>query len=219
MENHLEPKQKNTIETLSDCRLDSYIFAENKKVLVAPPKDSNELKTYVSWLVKEGFFPQVLHENSKIISAPLILCGGAGIGKNPKRDELEFKWIEMAISEGQPIIGICKGMQMLTHYFGGTVENLDETLIKSHSSDDFSKKSHKHEVMDLDGTTMIVNSIHHQYCSKIPNNFRVRHVSIGGGYIPESIEDCTNKIWAVQWHPEKYEMENNTYPLCKLSTK
>jgi gamma-glutamyl-gamma-aminobutyrate hydrolase PuuD len=34
--------------------------------------------------------------------------------------------------------------------------------------------------------------------------------------IVEGFEDLENQIWAVQWHPEKMESENNEYPLDKL---
>jgi len=224
MESHLELKLKSTIDTLTRTSTKNCYMTETKiKVLVAPPKGSQELNSYISWLINEGFDPHILNKYSQSIYAPLILCGGADIGKNPERDELEFKWIEMALENGQPIIGICKGMQVLNHYFGGDVKDLDDLIVEGHTADNFEldedhseKKSHMHEVVDLDGSKMTVNSRHHQYCSNIPSNFRVRHVSVGGGYIPESIEDPKNKIWAVQWHPERYEMENNTYPLCNL---
>lgn len=226
MENHLELKQKSIKETLTQISFREYSGLSNKPiVLVAPPRGNKELDSYISWLNKEGFKPKVLQENSQVIYAPLILCGGADIGKNPSRDSRELEWIRLALECGQPIIGICKGMQILNYYFGGEVKNLDNLILEKHSADDFEidedhseKKSNMHSVVDLDGSTMLVNSRHHQYCSKIADNFKVQHVSLGCGHIPESIEDSKNKIWAVQWHPERYEMDDNTYPLNKLFT-
>jgi gamma-glutamyl-gamma-aminobutyrate hydrolase PuuD len=62
---------------------------------------------------------------------------------------------------------------------------------------------------------MRVNSRHHQYCSEIAPNFKVTHRAFGN-LVPEGIEDVDNKIWAVQWHPEREESDDNVYPLNML---
>lgn len=195
----------------------------NIRVLLAPPKGKLELESYITWLNQEGFDVDVLSEDAQVIYAPLILAGGADIGKNQERDTRELKWIKLAIEAEQPIIGICRGMQLLNHYFGGEVSNIDTTVCEDHTADNFetdedhsSRISQYHWVMDLNGHMMSVNSRHHQYCSIVASNFKVPHVSSGLGYIPESIEDVKRNIWGVQWHPERYEIQDNNYPLDKL---
>ena len=72
---------------------------------------------------------------------------------------------------------------------------------------------------DLDGNLINVNSRHHQHCNVIADNFKTTHISFPMNSIVEGFEDLENQIWAVQWHPEKMESENNEYPLDKLFRK
>lgn len=192
------------------------------KVLVAPPVGELEKQMYKDWLTEYGFKPYFLGAECKIIDAPLILCGGGDIGKNPKRDVRELNWISIALENSQPIIGVCRGMQILNHYFGGDVENISEELCENHLNDIFDddedhsyRLSQFHNVINVDGNTINVNSRHHQHCRWVPLNFKITHRSEDGTV--EGIEDVKNKIWAVQWHPERNECDDNEYPLNKLT--
>ena len=193
------------------------------KVLVAPPVGELERQMYRDWLAEHCFKPYFLGSECKIIDAPLILCGGGDIGKNPIRDSREMGWIKSALENGQPIIGICRGMQLLNYYFGGEVENISEELHENHLNDTFDddedhsyRLSQFHNVYDIDGGLMEVNSRHHQHCRYVELNFNITHRAEDGTV--EGIEDVKNKIWAVQWHPERNECENNEYPLNKILT-
>jgi len=194
------------------------------KVLVAPPVGELEKQMYKDWLTDHGFKPYFLGSECLNIDAPLILCGGADIGKNPIRDTRELEWISSALKHGQPIIGICRGMQLLNHYFGGTVSNIPEYLSENHLNDTFEddddhsyRLSQFHKVHSFDGNQFEVNSRHHQHCSKIALNFTITHLGEDG--LVEGIRDGKNKICAVQWHPERHECQDNEYPLNKILTK
>jgi len=191
------------------------------KVLVAPPYGELEKQMYQEWLTEHGFKPYFLGSECKNIDAPLILCGGADIGKNPIRDARETEWIKSALENEQPIIGICRGMQLLNHYFGEPVENIPEPLLENHLNDTFDddedhsfRLSQFHQVYDIDGNLMEVNSRHHQHCRWVPLNFDITHRAEDGTV--EGIVDYKRNIWAVQWHPERGECQNNEYPLDKL---
>lgn len=189
-------------------------------MFIAPPKGSIELEQYIQWLNRYGISHTLLNPSIKVINQPLLLCGGADVGINRKRDMQEFSWIRSAIENGQPIIGICRGMQILNVYFGGIVKSLNNTITESHRLDSFEddddhgeRVSQYHRVQDEFGNTFMVNSRHHQYCHKVAKNFKVTYRSVDGGNIPEGIEDSKLNIWAVQWHPERFESENNLIPL------
>jgi gamma-glutamyl-gamma-aminobutyrate hydrolase PuuD len=193
------------------------------KVLVAPPYGELEKQMYREWLIEHGFRPYFLGSECKNIDAPLILCGGADIGKNPIRDARECGWITSALENEQPIIGICRGMQLLNHYFGEPVENIPEPLLENHLNDTFDddedhsyRLSQFHQVYDIDGNLMEVNSRHHQHCRWVSLNFEITHRAEDGTV--EGIVDYKRNIWAVQWHPERGECQDNEYPLDKLLT-
>lgn len=67
------------------------------KVFVAPPKGEIEGRAYIDWIISKGFEPVMIDLRYKKIDAPLMLCGGADIGKNVERDIREFNWIKMAL--------------------------------------------------------------------------------------------------------------------------
>jgi len=182
------------------------------KVYVAPPKGELEKIKYKEWLESNDFELVWLDLRFKNIDGPLILCGGADIGKRPDRDTNEFNWIKLALENKQPIVGVCRGMQILNLYFGGEVTDLSDGIANYHLNDDFSndndhseKESQFHYVKNLDDELFEVNSRHHQWCSRIADNFKTTHLSFDGGYIPEAFEDEDLKILAVQWHPEREE--------------
>lgn len=195
------------------------------EIYVAPPRGKKEKEACLSWLNHFGHEVIWLDLRRKV-KGPLLLCGGADIGKDPERDEKEFIWIKQALDGGHKILGICRGMQILNTYFGGTVIDLPDIIVEEHKAADFSenidhsgKPSQFHTVEDLNGNLINVNSRHHQYCNVIADNFKTTHISFPMNSITEGFEDLENQIWAVQWHPEKMESENNEYPLDKLFLK
>lgn len=117
---------------------------------------------------------------------------------NKKNDDLDYKWIESFNKAHKPIIGICRGIQILNVYFGGTliqdisghkdgvVHNVDI------DKDSLLYKCYKKEKME-------VNSYHHQVIDKLGKGLKAIAYS-EDGYI-EAIEG--NNVYAVQWHPEK----------------
>ena len=58
----------------------------------------------------------------------IVLSGGDNIGDNKKRDETENKILNYALERKIPIIGICRGMQLINKYFGGKL-SIDLSLI------------------------------------------------------------------------------------------
>ena len=145
-------------------------------------------------------------------------------GINPERDVPELMLIRMAYDRQIPILGICRGIQMLASALGGTiyqdlgVQYQDAPLIKH--SQDLVREQASHTV-SIDKESMLggifrhsglvenkkgewtlpVNSFHHQAVRSTGNIFRVSARSSDG--VMEAMESTEHKsILGVQWHPE-----------------
>ena len=108
------------------------------KVYVAPPRGKLEKIAYQQWLEHYGHTPVWLDLRRKV-TGPLILCGGADIGKDPERDAKEYVWIQQALDAGHKILGVCRGMQILNEFFGGTVIDVLESIVEDHKAGDFAE--------------------------------------------------------------------------------
>lgn len=154
----------------------------------------------------------------------LLLPGGADIepklygqtatekcGKpNEKRDFAEPKILEAFLKTGKPIFGICRGVQLINVYFGGTlIQDIKEEQKYKHS--DFltrAKSIHPisiekgSKLYDILGTeTAEVNSLHHQAIDKVGEGLSVTAKS-ADSFI-EALELADHPFCvAVQWHPE-----------------
>lgn len=105
-----------------------------------------------------------------------------------------------------PIFGICRGLQTLNVIFGGTLRNLLWHPYSQFDADDVHK-------IDVNGKKdpMKVNSFHHQAIAKLAPNFIVEaKTNTLDESVIEAISDYKNKIFAVQWHPERLLDEYST---------
>ena len=132
----------------------------------------------------------------------------------PGRDLAEPLLLAAARRQGKPVLGICRGCQLLNAALGGTLfQDLSE-LPGPHSRhlDFFGRAKHVHTVQLAPGSrlaacreedvgTQGVNSMHHQALARIAPDLRVTAVSEDG--VPEALEAPGEPFCVgVQWHPE-----------------
>lgn len=126
------------------------------------------------------------------------------------RDDTEMKMLKAFLSTGKPILGICRGSQLLNVYFGGTLHQ-DILHIASCCHDSFRHKNKGNHTVTLQKGTRLaqilgseqvtVNSLHHQAVDTPAPGMVVGAVSEDG--INESVELTDHKFCiGVQWHPE-----------------
>jgi len=131
----------------------------------------------------------------------LVLSGGDSIGKTINRDNTELHLLKYCLDNNIPVIGVCRGLQLIHSYFGGKIKLGNEEFIIEH-------RAHDHEIY-LDGQSYITNSYHlnHIQENTLNNNFKV----IARCSVFNSIEAFQgDNIFAVMWHPER-KMKDNTW--------
>lgn len=120
------------------------------------------------------------------------------------RDDYEFTLLEAASSAELPVLGICRGLQLINVFAGGSLNQ----HIPQHARFDTAPNVHSHAIslttgstlQRLYGETMTVNSLHHQTVDRLGDNLAVTAQSDDGTV--EGIEHQTLPIVGVQWHPE-----------------
>lgn len=123
------------------------------------------------------------------------------------RDELEWKVLEAFIKRKKPVMGICRGFQLINIYFGGTLyQDIPKELGGNHSNGichTVTAQTHSLTAR-LFGTEYTVNSYHHQALNHIGNGLAATAFSYTDAkLIPEAIEHIMLPLFAVQWHPER----------------
>ena len=150
--------------------------------------------------------------------APISACGVCC----PERDSLEQTIYGMAKDKDKPILGICRGIQLLNVLAGGTLyQDLPQQFsgsreIEHHMTAPYDRTVHEVEIIDktplyalLQQKTLPVNSYHHQGIKCVGKGFEVMAVSEDG--LVEGIYAPDKKfVWGVQWHPEFIYQKDDT---------
>ena len=209
------------------------------------PEDVQVQRFYIEALAAAGHVPVVVpkvadpgvYEDIVKRLDVLLLTGGEdveparyGAAKSPacgnvneQRDAFEFALLDAAKARRLPIFGICRGVQMLNVYFGGT---LWQDLPSEFPVADGVKKLHfkgafprpyagaatnppAHSVSAVAGSRLasivgteplLVNSHHHQAVQKVAPGFRISAFAPDG--VPEAIEGDSYPAAGLQFHPE-----------------
>ena len=149
----------------------------------------------------------------------LILCGGSDIHPkhfgqeingavkiDERRDQTELALLDAFVKAGKPVLGICRGCQVMNVYFGGTlIQHLAQTPM--HRSDK-SGVDCIHAVTAVEGSILhrlygarfTVNSSHHQAVGVVGKELCA--IATADGVI-EAIQHNRLPILGVQWHPER----------------
>ena len=150
------------------------------------PNNLTDVKKYVSDLQING----------------LILSGGDSLGQDPIRDKTEKILLEFAISKKIPVLGVCRGLQLINEYFGGdlTENNTDSHIGSKHILNIVDKNFKK----ILNSEKINTNSFHSNtiHNSNLSEDLKIIAVHAVDNTI-EAVSHPTLPIIGVMWHPER----------------
>ena len=206
---------------------------QNPKTIILSKASSN----YVEWIEDENTIildAYTIKNTDSILALAdgIILTGGEDINPlqyndtinlavcgdlNYERDTLERKIFYFALKNKIPLIGVCRGMQMMNVASGGSLYGdipleIGTTVIHRNNGE----VMHEIVIIDtcslifpIDKDTFMVNSWHHQGLKDISNKLRVIACSFDG--LPEAVAIKKNIhpfMIAVQFHPERLGKDN-----------
>ena len=127
---------------------------------------------------------------TKIKPHGIVLSGGENIGTNKFRDAAEYFLINFSKKNHIPVLGICRGMQILAKYYGSKLFKVKNHANKNHLIRSKNKK-------------IIVNSFHNLAIKSCPKNFKIKFKTEDG--VIESIYSINFRMEGWMWHPERYK--------------
>ncbi len=158
----------------------------------------------------------------------LVLQGGADIapktyGEEPLRPEwagdrvrdvYEMELLHEFIEMDKPVLGICRGAQLINIAFGGTlyqdIQQLVTGAIEHANKDSYDR--HSHSIVIEAGTKLAqlypdklqarINSVHHQAINKLGRDLTVEAYSEPDHIIEAIRKQGRDYVFGVQWHPE-----------------
>jgi putative glutamine amidotransferase len=163
----------------------------------------------------------------------LVLQGGADVspgsyGEEPLRQEwagdrvrdvYEIELVHEFIEAGKPVLGICRGAQLINVALGGSLyQDVNTQLPESqrHVTDEYEKNLHEIRFAPGSGLERLyrglerprVTSIHHQSIKALGRGLKAEAWSEPDGVIEAVRGGGENYLFAVQWHPEFHHAGN-----------
>ena len=188
------------------------------KILVAAKLKS---ETYVAAVEKNGGIATAIYCPSVDLSYDgLILCGeeiNGAVKIDYERDRTEAAVAKAYIKAGKPVMGICRGHQLLNIVLGGTIHQHIPNYLE-HQPQEVGQlifhgaKAEKDTLVHkFYGENFTINTFHHQAIKDLADGLKITAYSEDGTVI-EAIEHESLPIIGFQWHPERmcdYETNGN----------
>lgn len=122
----------------------------------------------------------------------IVLSGGNNIGSSQERDDTETALLEYATVHHLPLLGICRGMQMMAHHVGTELKRVPGHANTRHAL---------HPTAGALGFTVDVNSFHDWCLAGCPSGYDI--IATAGDGTPEAIRHRSRAWEGWMWHPER----------------
>ncbi len=187
------------------------------KILISVGKTDKNAWIYTDAIEKSGgeATTAYMHEYADCYDG-LLLAGGVDVNPalygeqnvsavniDDARDAAEFKLIKAFTEARKPVMGICRGSQILNVYFGGSlVQDLPYAIIHKDGVFHSVSANEGSIASAVFGKNFIVNSYHHQAVKRLADCFIPEIKAENGGLI-EGYRHKELPVFALQCHPER----------------
>jgi putative glutamine amidotransferase len=176
-----------------DLRLSNLLIEMGYRPILIP---NLEYKKFLKWI-------------RNLIFDGIVLSGGGDIGtkENKYRDRIEHYLISKSKNKKIPLFAICRGMQILSKFYGSKLIAVNNHVRK------------RHKVFFKNKDYITVNSYHNFSIDKCPKNFMIITKSNDGNI--ESVIHKNLSIYGCMWHPEREKkiLENDKIYIKKIFGK
>lgn len=210
--------------------------------MIAISKCDRKFEAYIKWLEYFNVSYVILDYNvaadlHKLNSCNgLILSGGEDISPeiycdwrennteqfyNPKRDGFELRLLETAVNLSMPILGICRGAQLINVFFKGNLIFDLETIRKVNHRKISDNEPLYHNIIVYEDTLLysvvktksgVVTSSHHQAVDRLGEGLKVNCRADDGTVEGiETINSDVHFLLGIQWHPERFADFNSPF--------
>lgn len=157
---------------------------------------------WVGFLLACGITPVVVPNNARAADAivrrvairGVLLTGGNDLavcgGDTPERDETEERLLQFALDTKIPVLGVCRGMQVIQHHYGIPLNAVDGHVGVRHQ-------------VEIDGIRTVVNS-YHRFGATATLEPLVPLATAADGVV-EAIGHREEDVRGIMWHPERFD--------------
>lgn len=171
----------------------------------------------LEFLQKNNYHPILVPNNLMIFKKLInnikfegvILSGGNDLGSEKNRDFIEKKLISYSVKKNIPILGICRGMQIIAKFHGVKLHKTSNHANKKH----YVTKSSNNKLSKLFNKTK-VNSFHNFYIKK--TNKKFENLLLAPDNSIESFKIKNKDIFGVMWHPERMNSKKSNILIKKI---
>lgn len=204
-------------------------------------------QSMANWMMQHGAIPfliptpagKINHQDILEHLDGLVLQGGTDLSPDsyqetplkpewsgdPIRDDYELKLIRQSINMDKPVLGICRGLQLVNVAFGGALyQDIATQNPNAQTHRDADRYDQLNHLISFQPDSLLakwydnnkceprVNSVHHQGIKRLGQGLKVEAVSVPDQLIEAISYDSPDRfIFAVQWHPEFHS--NSKQPL------
>ncbi|MGD0300360.1 MAG: gamma-glutamyl-gamma-aminobutyrate hydrolase family protein [Bryobacteraceae bacterium] len=175
--------------------------AVTQRVAVDPPHATRRDcldQVWIKFLLECGLLPIPIPNS---VEAALTICekvsgivltGGNDLtaygGDAPDRDETESALLDLAERRDLPVLGVCRGMQMIQHRFGTRLQQVHGHV---------APRQH----ISIDGKRVEVNSFHNFGAMEVHPPLMTWAIADDG--VIEAVKHSSSRMIGVMWHPER----------------